>query len=294
MALICLGCTPASPPGGGPDGTATGTPPASTSVATLDPSTASPPISTPAPSTGPIATPTLNAGFLYSDILKAQVNRLAVRKAPTRTSPLVHEWRLTGDAPADLGEVRLSTGDFVSVHLGPLPVGDTVWYLVWPADDAKLHQSANGWYDVPPMTGSEGPGWVAASVGSNTYLTLHRRPEAGEIEDFLPLGVNAAGAGSYVSDPQPRHDLTLFDWAAAAPNPGTGCSFKVTLVPEDGSVAPALAVETSTNGVATAPLTATVLNIPWLPAPAGSWASFTVHVESTCNWAIRLTPLHHD
>lgn len=293
VALVCLGCTPASPPSGSPIGTETA-PPAESTTPTIEPTAASSPTSAPPPTSAPVATPTLNAGFLYSDILKVQVNRLAVRKAPKRTSGLVHEWRITGDTPANLGEVRLSTGDFVSVHLGPVPIGDTVWYLVWPADGAKLHQSANGWYDIPPMTGSEGPGWVAASVGNAKYMTLHRRPALGEIEDFLPLGVNAAGTGNYLSDPQPRHDLFLFDWAAAAPTPGTSCSFKVTLVPEDNDFAEALAVETSTTSVKVAPLTGTVLNIPWLPAPDGSWAMFSVGVTSNCTWAIRLTPLHHD
>jgi hypothetical protein len=254
-----------------------------------------------APTVGPTATPVpitphLNAGFQYSDILRVRVNALAVRKQPKRTASLLHEWDVLADpAPVDRGEVRLNKGDFVSVHLGPLPIGDTVWYQVWEAEDGHLHDSDYGWYAKPPFDGSLVPGWSAVAVGANSYMTLERHPSLEEIESFLPLGVNLAGFGSWSSDPQPRHDGFLFDWAAAAPIQGTACTFAVRLVPEGGAAPPFLAAPSvSLTGVKVAPLGGTFIDTSWLPAPDGSWEQFRLVVDSTCNWAVRLTPLHHD
>ena len=138
-----------------------------------------------------------------------------------------------------------------------------------------------------------GPAWVAASVGDDEYMRLHRRPTLEEIEGYLPLGVNAAGRGDWESPKQARHDFFLFDWIAVAPFSTQPCTFKVTLVAEDGSDE-RVAIETSTGGQKTSPLTGSLPQFPWLPAPAGSWDEFTVRVTSTCTWAIRLGPLHHD
>jgi hypothetical protein len=258
----------------------------------------------PAPTTAPTAapptpapTPFVTEGFKYGDILKVQVNDLAARQAPKRSAALVHGYDLDGAAPIDDGLVRLDKGDFVSVHLGPIRVGETVWYLVYPSDNGVFHEAEVNWYHGPPGTTAFGPAWVAASVGEQVYLTFDHHPSDLELEGFLPIGLNAAGTGSYVSPPQARHDFNLFDWAASTTVNGTPCSFKVSLVPSDPGVAPVSAINTTTTtttNVKAASLDGKTVDAPWLPAPEGSWETFTVNVTGTCRWAIRLTPLHHD
>jgi hypothetical protein len=251
------------------------------------------------PSVVPTATPGATAavaeGFHVGDILKVQVDRLAARVVPTRSSALVHAYDVSGSAPEDKGVVRLSKGDYVSVELGPVPIGDTVWYLVWPAPGIKLHPGGTEWYTKPPNDGSPIAAWVAASVGTDVYMSLQRRPDAAEIEMFAPSGVTGAGLGNYVSAPQPRHDGFLFWWAAAAPVSGTSCSIKIALVPSDGDFNPKVALATTTTTtVKVGPLAGAFVTAPWLPAPEGSWETFTVEVTSTCNWAFRLLRLEHD
>ncbi len=246
----------------------------SASAATTAPSSA--------PAT-PAATPIVNPGFKFGDVLKIQVNSLAARIAPKRSAALVHAYDITGPAPVDGGLVRLDKGALVSVELGPVPVGDTVWYLVWPLPGGAQ------WYTTPPMDGSPVPAWVAASVGSAVYVQLDH---AGGGD---PSGsVGAAGRGDYVSAPQPRHDVFQLKWAAATPSSGESCSFKVVLVPSDADFDPKVAIQTTTTTVKVGPLGGTGVRASWLPAPAGSWETFTVAVTSTCNWAFRLVRLEHD
>ena len=228
-------------------------------------------------------------GFRYSDILRVEVNRLAVREGPTVSSRLIQGERVVGVPVAEpIGEVRLNAGDFVSVQLGPLVIGDVAWYLVWPAENARLMYSTISWKTGPGSS----PGWVAASLGQEQYLTLHRRPDVSEIEQYLPVGLTVSGSGGYVSEAQPRHDLFAIDWSAAAMN-AAPCEFSVVLRPEDE--APPLAiVETSTSGVAQGPLTGATVNTTWDPFAESSRETFSVEVISGCTWAIRLTPLAHD
>lgn len=294
--LVFAGCGTQAPTGSAGASTAVPagvTAPAVTAGSSALPAVSLPPASIP-PTAAPAATPTLHTGFQYSDVLKIQVSSLAVRKSPKRSAALVHGYDLSGPAPIDYGLVRLDKGDFVSVELGPVPIGNTVWYLVWRATATTLHPPGMEWYSGAPGITAGGPGWMAASVGGEAYATLHRRPELAEIEEFLPLGVNAAGLGNYESPPQPRHDGFLFEWAAAAPVSGTACAFNVSLVPADADFASEVAVNTTTSTVKVSPLAGSFFTVPWLPAPEGSWTTFTVRVTSTCNWAIRLTPLHHD
>ena len=295
--VLCAGCGSQNPPGSA--GASTPAAPGQsgaipTAGPSLTPIVSAPPASV-VPSAAPAATPTVNEGFHNSDILKVEVNRLAARTAPRRSAGLVHGYSLGGPTPIDGGLIRLSKGDFVSVQLGPLKVGDTVWYLVWPADGDRLHQSGLDWYAGPPGTTAGGPAWVAASVGNDEYLTFHRRPEKAEIEEFLPIGTSAAGTGGdYESAPVPRHDFFLLDWAAAAPTSGTSCLLNVSLVPADADFEPKVGVDTSTSTVKVSSLTGKPLNTPWLPAAEGSWTSFTVQVDGTCTWAFNLSRLDHD
>ncbi len=213
---------------------------------------------------------------------------------PKRTAALVHAYELGGPAPIDHGLVRLDKGAFVSVHLGPVQVGQTTWYLVWPSVSGEFHTSPITWYTEHPSEGSPGPGWMAASVGDDVYATLVREPNDAELEGFEPIGLNAAGSGRFASAPQPRHDGWAFTWAAASPEPGDPCTILVELVPADPAVDRVTAIETTTSSVKVSAVVGKFLTAPWLPAPAGSWEAFTVAVSGTCRWAIRLTPLHHD
>lgn len=293
VALIVAGCGGQTQGSPGPTDVAAATGATDAPLPTL-PSAG--PSLTPAATLGatPAPTPRLAEGFNYSDILKVQVNSLAARIAPKRTSALVHGYDLSGPAPVDKGTVRLDKGNYVSVELGPLPIGDTVWYLVWPATAAALHPGGTQWYTTPPIEGSPIPAWVAASVGSDVYMSLQRRPDLAEIEAFSAVGVVAAGFGNYTSGPQARHDGFNFEWAAAAPVSGTSCALKIALVPEDEDFDEKVAVQTTTTTVKVGPLAGSNLSAPWLPAPEGSWDSFTVKVTSTCNWAFRLLRLEHD
>jgi hypothetical protein len=290
VALVCISCTaPAAQESHPPSGTA-----AATATAGVTPTAAQTPSLTPIAASS--ASPSVLTGFQYSDVLRVEVNGLAVRQAPLLTSPLAQAYRFDGVRNVPLGDVRLNAGDFVSVHLGPLPVGDTVWYLVRPAEDARLGYSTVAW-DAGSGVGPGDPGWVAASVGLNQYLTLQRRPEASEIEQSLPVGVTVSGTGDYESGPQPRHDMFLFNWAAAVIDGSARCAFSVTLLPDDGSEPVAVAVQTSTTNVAQGALQgpAAVASTPWAPTPAGGPGhSFTVSIKSGCAWAVGLHSLAHD
>jgi hypothetical protein len=298
---IVAGCGPGivstatyQPGATGTEATPGASPAASVAAPSLEPSLAPTAEPTAAPTEVPVQPPHLNPGYQYQDLLRVTVNRLAVRKQPKRTAGLLHAYDIFHEpSPADLGEVRLNSGDLVSMHLGPLPGGDTVWYLVWGAEDTDFHSS--DWYLEPPFEGSVGPGWAASQVGDKNYMTLKRHATPEEIDGFMPLGVNAAGFGDWQSDPQPRHDGFAFDWAAAAPTQGTSCELAIRLVPDDPTADPFVALSKITTTTAKAsPVTGGVVSAPWLPAPDGSWTTFRVVVDSTCNWALRLSPLHHD
>jgi hypothetical protein len=292
----CGGQAPTTPGASGATSTAAATPETTAGQTAVPSDGAS---TAPAPPSVPPATPAptaiLNPGFQFGDILKVQVNSLAARIAPKRTAALVHAYDISGPAPVDGGTVRLDKGDFVSVELGPLPVGDTVWYLVWPAPGSRLRPGGMEWYTTPPLAGAPGPAWIAASVGGDVYMQLERHPALSEIEAaFGSVGVTGAGLGSYVSPPQPRHDGFELGWGAATTASGTDCSVKVALVPSDTDFEPKVAVTTTTTTVKVGPLDNVRVSAPWLPAAAGSWETFTVNVTGSCNWAFRLFRLEHD
>jgi hypothetical protein len=295
-ALVLAGCgSPTSEGSPGAGGSPATSPSGSLPTAAPgSPGASAAPSPTAAPTPAPAPTGTITVGAKYGDILKVEVNNLAVRAQPRRTAELVHAYELGGPAPIDHGLVRLDRGDFVSVHLGPVQVGSTLWYLVYPSLDGDFQTSPVTWYTEHPSEGSPGPGWMAASVGSDVYATLVREPSDGELEGFEPIGLNAAGTGPYVSPPQPRHDGWSFTWAAATPDASDPCTFDAQLFPSDTAVAPVTAIETTTTGVKVSSRNGKFLTAPWLPTPAGSWETFTVQVSGSCRWALRLTPLHHD
>jgi hypothetical protein len=249
------------------------------------------------PSAAPTAPPASllpSETFVHGDILKVQVDNLAARKTPDRSSALVHLWDTSGESPVDKGAVRLDKGALVSVGIGPLRAGNIVWYLVWPAPGGKLGGGASDWYTGNPADVSSGPAWVAASLDANIYMVLQRRPDAAELSASEPPGPSGAGTGPFESAPQPRHDAFLLDWAAAAPDQGSPCTFRMSLVPADAGVPPKKPVDTSTSAAKTSSLAGLAVSAPWLPIPDGSWATFTVKITGSCNWAYRLTRLDHD
>lgn len=287
------------PSGATPTGSANTAPSSSSAPGSTVPATgpaSAPPSAAPATGSPPTPAPTgsISPGFAYGDVLLVRVDRLAVRKQPKRSAALVHAYELDGPAPIDHGLVRLSAGAFVSVHLGPVTVGETVWYLVWPSESGVMHESSIDWYTQHPSDGSPGPGWMATQVGDESYATLFRQPGAAELESYEPLGLNAAGTGPFASAPQPRHDGWDFTWAASTPVPDTTCTVRVDLVPGDGDFEPVTLLDTSTGGVKVSSVGGSFKTAPWLPAAAGSWTTFTLEVSGTCRWAVRLTPLHHD
>jgi hypothetical protein len=180
------------------------------------------------------------------------------------------------------------------VALGPVRVGTIVWYLVWPSPAGKVSDGTSDWYTGNPADVSSGPAWVAASLEAEVYMTLERRPDAAEIEQTIAIGAHAAGTGPFESAPQLRHDAFLLDWAAAAPEQGTSCSVRISLVPADSTIPPKKPVDTSTSTVKVSALLGDTVTAPWLPAPDGSWKTFTVKIAGTCGWAFRLVRLEHD
>jgi hypothetical protein len=288
IAGACGGQTQGSPGASVP--VATAAIPAESGVApTLTPTAAA----STGPST-PAATPLPTEAYRFGDILRIQVDRLAARKSPDRSAALVHRYDTSGETPIDKGEVRLSKGTKVMVGVGPLRVGNIVWYLVWPSPDGKVSDSTSDWYAGKPADVSSGPAWVAASLDANIYMVLDRRPDVSEIEAKQAVGLFASGTGAYESAPQPRHDAFLLDWAAAAPDQGSPCTFRVSMTPADAGVPPKKPVDTSTSTAKSSPLLGLVVNAPWLPIPAGSWTTFTVKITGSCAWTFRLTRLEHD
>jgi hypothetical protein len=240
------------------------------------------------PTSTPFASPSSFTDFNYADILRVDVNGLAVRQSPSLTSPLAQGSRFDGAQTVPTGDVRLNAGEFVSVELGSLPIGDVVWYLVWPAEDARFHYAPTlGWQ-----------GWVAASVGEDEYLSWYRRTESSEYESWTsegPQTLMVSGTGDYESEPQVQHDMFAFYWAVAADDHPSPCAFSVTMRSE-GRAEPVTAIETSTSGVDLGPTDgpSSVLNTPWAPAAETSSDTFTVSISSGCTWAVRLWPLAHD
>jgi|GEM_PF-3544776 hypothetical protein len=291
MAIVAGCSSPVTSPRASPEGT---TAPIDTGALLTPPPTLSP---TKTPGVGSTEVPpspgtvTTN-GFHFDDILKIQIDKLAVRTAPTKTARLVHQYLILGTTASDLGEVRLNTGNFVKVQLGPLQVGNITWYLVWPAAGATLDDQTTNWYDQAPLAGQPVPAWIATAVGSTKYVTLERRPTTAEIEAVDAPGLVIAGTGNYVSAPMPRHDAFLFYWAATITGTATTCPFKVQLVPDDADFEPLTALDTSTTSVKAAPVAGSAL--PWAVAGSSTWVNFTLEITSSCRWAIRLVRLEHD
>jgi hypothetical protein len=283
-----------SPAGGSPP------PTIEASVLPLVEATASPRLSPATPTQAPSASaPAAHVGFEDGDILRVEVNGLAVRQGPSVSSQLTQGARVAaGPALEPMGDVRLAAGELVSVHLGPLLIGDTAWYVVWPAERYG-HGSNDTYMWTSPDSGesSSSPGWVAASVDQDQYLTLHRRPTT----DVASEGhgtLMVAGSGNYESGPQGRNPFFALTWAVATEDRSAPCAFSMTLSPEGGAADAVVALEVSTADIAQGP-TGTdgpFMQGAWVMGTVdwgteGAWDTFTVSISSGCTWAVRLEPL---
>lgn len=219
-------------------------------------------------------------GFGWNDILRVEVNGLAVRRAPYTHIPLAIGYRLDGTST---GEVRLNAGDFVSVDLGPVQIGDTTWYRVWPAEGGQLNYSSVWWDTQNNGPNPVEPGWVAASVGTDSYLTLHEAFEDDPQSSGLPATLLVSGIGDYLSEPQDGFDLYWLRWAYLIDEQGAPCEFSVTLVPVGG--AGLLAVSESLIGAFEEGST---------PVMRESFDPYQLAVSSDCEWTLRLQPGGHD
>lgn len=287
-----------SPAGGSPS------PLTDASVLPVVEATASPELSPATPTQAPSASaPAVHGGFEDGDILRVEVNGLAVRQGPSVSSPLTQGARVLADSTLEpMGDVRLGAGELVSVHLGPLLIGETAWYVVWPAERYG-HGSNDTYMWTAPDSGesSSSPGWVAASIGQDQYLTLHRRPSSSETAVFpegSPGTLVVAGSGNYESEPQGRNPFFALTWAVARGDRSAPCAFSMTLLPEGGAAAAVVALEVSTADIAQGP-TGTdgpFMQGAWVMGTndwgvEGSWDTFTVSISSGCIWAVRLEPL---
>jgi hypothetical protein len=217
-------------------------------------------------------------GFGWNDILRLEVNDLAVRRGPYTNMPLATGYTLDG---ASIGEVRLDAGDYVSVDLGPVQIGDTTWYRVWPAEGGQLHYSTVSW-DIKNNRGNQ-PGWVAASVGPNVYLTLHQAFESDPGATGLPRTLLVSGTGDYRSAPQDGFDYFGLYWVYLIDDQGAPCDFVVTVEPVGGGQG-VVGVSESTTGYFEEGQT--TVNRDFAP--------YQLAVASGCEWSLRLEPFAHD
>jgi hypothetical protein len=255
-----------------------------------------------APSASAAASPSQGAasgelleGFAWNDILRVEVNALAVRVGPYTDLPLATAYTWDGATLTfqAIGEVTLNAGDFVSVDLGPIQIGDTTWYRVWPAEGGQLHYSTVNWDTKNNGGNPVEPGWVAASVGPDIYMTLH---QAFEHDPFatggLPPTLLVSGIGDYVSGPIEAHDLFVLSYVYVIDDQLAPCDFTVTVEPVAGGEGVVVvskstigAFEEGGEGLGTGDRT---------PVVGEAFEPFHVRVSSGCEWSLRLEAAGHD
>jgi len=226
-------------------------------------------------------------GFGLNDILRVDVNRLAVRAAPYIDMPLATGWTLDGKST---GDVRLNIGDFVSVDLGGVKIDDTTWYRVFPAENGQFMYSTVWWDTKNNGANPVEPGWVAAAVGPDVYLTFHEAPQSEPWLAGLPLLVS--GAGNYLSGPLQSTDLFTLNWAYLIDDQLAPCDFRVTLAAVGGGEE-VVAVDASTIG-AFEEGGVGLGNGDGTPIVGEGVDTFELRVASGCEWTLRLEPQPHD
>jgi hypothetical protein len=242
--------------------------------------------SSPSPSTAPSA----QAGgpaFEFEDILRVDVETLPVRVAPLPSMPLATGWR---DGVTDIGEVRLREGDYVSVELGPLRIGDTTWYRVLPAENAQLHASTVIWdtsFDGP--TSAEA-GWIAAAIGPEANVSLHESTDPQSSLEGLPLLMS--GTGDVESGPIEGSDRYFIDWAyASTDGQPAPCTFYVALVTEDRSASVVILDLGHTSVGAYHDGAAEFGPGDGQPVVGDEFVPLVVHVASGCAWSLSVQPV---
>lgn len=283
--LVLASC--ASPP--------TPTPEPSASDAAPSAETSHAPVSSPSTSASASASapsPTPASGspeFGFEDILRIEVDRLAVRVAPLSHMPLATGWQ---DGITDVGDVRLDSGDFVSVDLGPLRIGDTSWYRVRPAENGQLGVSSVVWdtkFDGP--NGME-PGWIAAVAGDEERVSLEAAAVHEPFLDGLPLLVSAVG--DLESDTFEGYDKYLIEWAyASVDEQPEHCGFYVALVTPDRS-ASLILLDQGYSGVgAFHDGIAEIGGGDGVPLVGDDFMPLFLVVASQCAWSVRIEGVPH-
>jgi hypothetical protein len=289
-SVLLTACSSAAP-----SGSPTATPTGATPTGTVEPSLSLAPSL--APSLPPTASPPqatasgdVLAGFAQNDILRVEVNGLAVRVKPYTDLPLATGSTFDGAKWNTIGPLRLNVGDFVSADLGPVKIGDTTWYRVSPAEGGRLHYSTVSWDTNGTIDGSTEPAWVASSVGAHVYLTLH---EASQPEPWLSgLPLLVSGVGDYVSGPLQSTDLFTLNWVYLIDDQSAPCDFRVTLAAVAGGEE-LVAVDTSTLGAFEEG--GVVLGTgDGVPVVGNVSQPFQVRVKSGCEWSLVLEPQAHD
>lgn len=277
IALVFLAACAAQP----------GASPSATTLLSVEAS----PTSTPEPTDSP--TPSASAtrqalleGFDYTDILRIEVDRLAVRTAPFTHMPLATAWR-NGEM---IGEARLGPGDYVSVDLGPLRIGDTTWYRVWPAENAELNFSTIDWDTKGDGPNPVEPGWIATDVGDETYVSLFSPADLTPTVEGVPLLIS--GTGDFESAEFEGFDLYLLEWAYTIDDQDAPCDFAVQLASaDDGDSVDVVA--SSTIGAfeeGANPIGSGDRN----PIIGEEFAPLVLEVRSDCEWSLRFDAQPHD
>jgi hypothetical protein len=229
-------------------------------------------------------------GFAVDDVLRVEVNDLAVRVKPYLNQPLATASTFDGAKLNVIGPVRLNAGDYVSVDLGPVKIGETTWYRVFPAEGGRLHYSTVNWDTNGTIDGALEPAWVAATVGPDVYLSLYQANQPEPWMSGLPLLVS--GAGDYVSGPLQSTDLFLLNWVYLIDDQLAPCDFRVTLASIGGGEG-VVAVDASTIG-AFEEGSVGLGQGDGTPVAGEGVDTFELRVASGCEWTLRLEPLPHD
>ena len=261
--------------------------PSASTVASTEASPSATPEATASPE--PSASPTEGAildGFEYTAILRIEADNLAVRAAPFTTSPLATASR----DGREVGEVRLNAGDFVSVDLGPLQLGDVTWYRVYPSDDGVLHVSAFSWDTKGDGYNPIEPGWIAVAEGDAEHVSLFA--PAVEQDEFEGLPLLISGSGDYESPEFEGFDLYLLSWAQTIDDQDAPCNLEIDLALADGSESVPVDVVSLIGAFqeGVSPIGAGDRN----PILGDDFEPLVLDVRSACEWTIRLEAQPHD
>ena len=236
IALVLASCAPAPASSVATSSSAVSAIPSGTPAAT---SSAAPTPSAPDPSPSPSAAALVIPDIVVGEYLEVTGNGLAVRAGPGADHALVSEYSISREDPIEVtklkDEVRLPAGHVVQARLGPIVVDDTVW---WAVDNVPQAGQAIGdapvWRSVAPVAYSELDfqlTWIAVAQPGTTLIRTTERP-AMECPCYgEPPGptVVAAGVGEGRVGPWTNRALAFITLAAAAPESGGVCDFRVTV-----------------------------------------------------------------